>query len=430
MKNTCGFSFISRGLLVCIFGLSVLAACKPTPPSSAPTAEAQQGGPLLAGRWRALINLDDAELPFNFDLVLENTTDKYSMYILNGEERLPIRDINIEGDSVFIQFPVYESEIRGKFNERRIIGSWVNHAKGEETPFYAAYGDSTRFISNVVDKPLQVAGRYDVMFIGLDKKSKTDAIAEFSQNGTRVTGTFLTTTGDMRYLEGVATEQELFLSAFDGAHAYVLKATQDNIGDLDGYFWSDNNKPQKWITMRNDTATLPSPYTLTTLKKGQDKIALNLTAADGKTLSLSDPAYQNKVVLIQLMGSWCPNCKDQTAWLNELYRSYRADGLEVIGLAFENKPDAATAEPLLQRYRQHFNLSYPIVYAGKADKTAAGKLFPNLSEIKAFPTLIMLDRQGKVKHIFTGFNGPATQEYKKDIQQLEQNVQMLLQENA
>ena len=53
----------------------------------------------------------------------------------------------------------------------------------------------------------------------------------------RVTGTFLTETGDYRYLEGVVDGDSLKLSCFDGSHAFLFHAALDQ-DSFRGRFWS------------------------------------------------------------------------------------------------------------------------------------------------------------------------------------------------
>ena len=153
--------------------------------------------------------------------------------------------------------------------------------------------------------------------------------------------------------------------------------------------------------------------------------------AEGKNVSLSDERYKDKVVLLQLLGTWCPNCRDETAFYTEQYAKYKNDGLEIIGLAFENAPDLAGAKPALERYKKHFDMEYELLYAGTADKKAAAEVLPQLKEVKAFPTTLFIDRSGKVRRVHTGFNGPATGKvYEAYRKSFERFVEGLLEEGG
>jgi len=61
-------------------------------------------------------------------------------------------------------------------------------------------------------------------------------------------------------------------------------------------------------------------------------------------VSLSDPKYKNKAVIVQIMGSWCPNCMDESAYLSKVYKQYNKQGLEIIALAYERTSDAERAK--------------------------------------------------------------------------------------
>ncbi len=51
--------------------------------------------------------------------------------------------------------------------------------------------------------------------------------------------------------------------------------------------------------------------------------------------------FKNKVVIVDIMGTWCPNCHDEEPLLVDLYNRYHKDGLEIVGLAYEYTDDAA-----------------------------------------------------------------------------------------
>ena len=237
--------------------------------------------PLLEGRWRGTLFLTGGELPFNFDLKADKD-GKALMQIINADERIDVHDIRFSGDSIYVRLPIYDTEIRGKINERRILGEWRNPAKSETEPtgFYAVYGDSSRFQIGVLNEIPNVSGRWTTVFINKDKSGKSDAIAELQQEGSQVTGTFLTPTGDFRYLEGAVNEEEIMLSCFDGAHAFLFKGRVQG-EDIQGDFWSGSGYHAIWLSYRNDTATMPNPYKMTRLKKGKDSRVLHLPECGG-----------------------------------------------------------------------------------------------------------------------------------------------------
>jgi len=220
-----------------------------------------------------------------------------------------------------------------------------------------------------------------------------------------LTGTFLTTTGDYRYLEGTVSGNKLYLSSFDGGHAFLFTATiKDNNTIENGKFGSD-----RWTAVKNENAELPDAYSLTVLKPGYKKLAFTFKDINGKEVSLSDNVFKNKVVIVQFMGSWCPNCMDETAYLVNYYKKYHAKGVEVVGLAYERTTDFARSQKTLNQLKDRFNIPYPLLITGYTSaKGEPLKSMPMLADFKAFPTTIIIDKKGDVRKIHTGFSGPGT----------------------
>ncbi len=375
---------------------------------------------LLEGRWRGTIGLGSEDLPFNFDIT-EQKDGKLKMTIINADERIDVDDVTFTEDSVYIKLPVFNSELKGKWHPMRIMGEWHNYAKGDDysLSFYARHNDSTRFDMRTVNDPTaNIEGRWSGMFIAKDRSGKDDAIGEFKQDGEVISGTFMTPTGDYRYLEGLMIGKEMNLSTFDGAHAFLFKAEVQEGGDLVGTFWSGNHYVADMHFSRNDTASLIDPHKMTLLKKGHDKFNFRFPNLQGKQVSLDDPKYKDKVVMVQIMGTWCPNCMDESVFYSDIYKQYKDQGLEMIALAYEKADKLQAAKPLLEAYKKRFDIQYDMLYAGKATKDAASESLPMLDEVKSFPTTIFIDRNGDVRRIHTGFTGPATSEYdnfKKDF---------------
>lgn len=89
----------------------------------------------------------------------------------------------------------------------------------------------------------------------------TDAIGEFQQHGSHLTGSFLTATGDYRYLEGVVSGDSLKLSAFDGDHAYLFTAKIDDEKTISASkLYAGAAGFQQWSAVRNENARLPDGY--------------------------------------------------------------------------------------------------------------------------------------------------------------------------
>ena len=242
---------------------------------------------------------------------------------------------------------------------------------------------------------------------------KDTTVGEFKQVGAKVTGTFLTTTGDYRFLEGTINGDKLYLSTFDGGHAFLFTADiSDNNTLTNGKFYSGYSGLDKWVAVRDENATLPDAYSLTYLKAGDKKIAFSFPGLDGKKVSLSDARFKDKVVIVQILGSWCPNCMDETSYLVNYYKKYHPKGVEIIGLAYERTNDFAKSVPTLKQLKNRFNITYPLLITGYTPANGdPQKSLPMLADFKGFPTTIIIDKKGDVRKIHTGFSGPGTGKY-------------------
>lgn len=385
---------------------------------------------LTNGIWRATLKTEKrVDIPFNFELA--DSANKKVMYIINGKERLKVDEIAIKDDSVLIRLPVLDTEIRAVISNGKLNGKFIKHLADTslEMPFSAEPGIEWRFLKVNESSGLNIFGRWSTVFTSTDGKDTTIAVGEFEQKGDKVTGTFLTTTGDYRFLEGTITNNQLLLSTFDGSNAYLFTASLKSDSVItNGLFYSGVKSINNWSAKKDDHAVLPDAYSLTSLKPGEKTIDFKFADLDGNEVSLSDDRFKNKVVILQFLGSWCPNCMDETAFLAPFYDKYKNKGVEVIGLAYERSNDIKRSRAAVTRLKNRFNINYPLLVTGFTNKEVL-KSMPTLKEFKAFPTTIIIDKKGIVKKIHTGFSGPGTGSYYTNyIKEFERQVLSLINE--
>ena len=362
---------------------------------------------LKPGIWQAELKvMDDQVLPFNFEL---QKTDKgaYGITIFNAEEVIKVDEIVIKGDAIVMKIPVFEGYIAGIFTEERISGEFIKESLDRVVPFTAKFGISDRF-SEAETAFKDVSGIWETEFSPQTEDSYMGK-GIFTQKNGKVSGTFRTATGDYRYLEGVMDGDSLKLSAFDGAHAFLFTASvSDSV--MDGVFYSGNHFKEPFVAKRNALYELPSPDSLTFLKKGYDKLAFSFPNKDGAMVSLEDDRFKDKVTIVQIMGTWCPNCLDETKFLVDYLDKNTSEDLEVLGLAFEYAKTAEGAQKSITRLVDRIGVQYPILLAqyGTSDKKMAQEKLPMLNHVLSYPTTIFIDKKGEVRKIHTGFNGPAT----------------------
>lgn len=402
----------------------------------AASAFANKAPLLRIGNWRGVLRLNDStELPFTFDISHpgKNYSDPFFLTIHNAEERIVVDPFTFNMDSVNWHMPVFDSWFKCKRESDSVFsGTWFNNSASRpyQLKFRAEYGKPRFPYPNVKDAPQFFPGKWECTFSpGSADSSK--AIGVFQNEHGMQTGTFLTETGDYRYLEGDYQNYiSVSLSCFDGSHAFLFKAKRMADGTLKGDAYYGKFGHETWIAKRNDNFELRNPEKLTWIT---DSSNVNFTFTDlyGKPVSLSDPQFQGKVVIIQIMGSWCPNCMDETKWMSEVYKKYHSQGLEIIALAYERSTDTAKANPNIRRVKNQFDADYTFLNTGKTGKDAAAASLPFLNGIMSFPTTIYIDRSGNVRMVYTGFNGPATgQYYEKDTANALRLIQQLLAEKG
>jgi thiol-disulfide isomerase/thioredoxin len=367
---------------------------------------------LPTGEWRGVLkNSAGKNLPFNF--MVTDTAGQQMLTVMNGAERLKVSDVKMTGDSLFIKMPLFDSEFRLRMMAGYLVGKWIKHlgVADASMDFVAQPGVNWRFFKSAPVPTVNVTGRWSAIFGEGDSRDTT--VGEFKQDSSHVTGTFLTTSGDYRYLEGSVVGDSLYLSTFDGGHAFIFTARVDGQTMTDGKFYAGYSGLDHWTAVRNENAKLPDAYSLTYLKPGYKTITFTFRDINGKSVSLSDARFKNKVVIIQIMGSWCPNCMDETAFITGgYYQKYHPKGVEVIGLAYERTTDFSKSQHTLQQLKDHFNITYPLLITGYTPgRGDPQKSLPMLADFKGFPTTIIIDKSGNVRKIHTGFSGPGTGQY-------------------
>jgi peroxiredoxin len=364
---------------------------------------------ISSGKWRgSLIRKDEISIPFVFDI--ETKQSVVIMSIINAEDTLRVNNFRLIGDSVLITLPFFDAEFMVKVSATKMQGRWTRHLPMGNTsiPFEASI-NQTRFDESHKITP-NLNNTWDVKFFDTAFKDSSDAIGKFQSSPTKITGTFLTSTGDYRFLEGVFDGEKIRLSTFDGSHAYLVIAdfNPQNNRISNGVFYSGLNNKEFWNASFNPKAALPDAEKLTFLKQGFESIKFEFPDLDNKPITLEDARFRGKVVLLQIMGSWCPNCLDESKLMTSIYQQYQSSGLEIIGLCFEKSEDINIVKKNIGNFKNQLNITYPLVIAGNTQKGSVNKALPMLANFVAFPTLIIIDKKGKVRNIHTGYSGPAT----------------------
>lgn len=356
-----------------------------------------------------LLRNDHRNIVFNID---EKRDGKYLSWVIkNAEERLAVTMFKETRDSLIVSLPFFEAEIYLKKTMDGYSGQWKKTgSKGDVFMPIEIKKSTLRYQLPITKKQINLSGRWRAVFTN-NEGATSDAIAELKQVGNQLTGSILTSTGDYRFLEGVANGDSLLMSTFDGTHAFFFSAKINNDGGLEqGIFASGSTSLQKWEAVRDATIELDETGVLMKAKDSTQKIKFKFPDLNGNVVSTEDARYKGKVLIIQIMGSWCPNCMDETAFLSKYYHDNKNLGIEVIGLAYEYTTDFEKAKNNLLRFKNRFNVEYPMLITGvtSSDPLRTEKTLPMMTPIKAFPSMIIVGKDGLVKKTHAGYAGPAT----------------------
>jgi len=421
-----------------LVALLVLAACSDEPeevPEPEPAPPADPTRQSLVGRWRVVLDSPGGELPFGLEIHEEGHDPPAE--ILNGDESARVDRLVLEGHRLAMHFDVYRATLIGELDESgtRLRGSWSRPTRHSTTglDMTAVKGRRYRFApireDAVEGAPERITGTYRTVFTH-DEETHL-AQGELIQHGDRLFGTFLTETGDYRYLEGTYDRGHLRLSTFNGFSAYLFHAEVGDDGEMNGDWWSADRYHATWVAEPHDLeeagAILGDAYTRTRVVTDDRSLSFTCQDLEGHDVAFPGERFAGKPAVIDVFGTWCPNCNDLAPLLARWHHLYEERGLQVVGLAFEYTEELEEAKPMLQAYQRQYGLEFPLLFCGRVSRDRAAEVLSDLSGIRAYPTTIFVDREGHVQQIHSGFAGPATMEHHEElVRELDAHVAALL----
>ncbi len=334
---------------------------------------------------------------------IKKQQNKY--FMVNGLEVIPLEKKAVPNcDSIDLVFPFFYSYFRCEETSRSLKGYWNNVQKTNYKISLCLRKQKRRKKTNA--DPL-VAGKWRVVFS--TQNQPYPAIGQFEIINNRVHGTFMTETGDYRFLNGFTKKDSLFLFSMDGSHAFYF-AAKFNYQEMHGVFLSGTHYKTDWTAFRDEHATLRNPYSITEIINPQS-LSFTFPDLNGNYFSFPNHLSKNKVTIITLMGTWCPNCIDEALFLKTLYQKYDKTQINIVAVCYEANEDVKKQVENIKRLSDTHGLDFTFLLAGKASKMLAHQHFPVLSDVMSFPTTIFIDKENNVRKVFTGFYGPATKTY-------------------
>ncbi len=362
---------------------------------------------LSNGNWKFEFSTQGYQIPISASI------NNNILTIINAEEKIEM-DLVITNDSFYVSIPNFNSHLEGLIlTDKKLSGFYIkDFVEDYVIPFTAYFTQNDRFVSNI-KTPSLIKSKYEVSIGRGENISK--AIGLFEQSRKYVVSSFATETGDYRFLEGGIDGNKLSVSTFDGSHLFLFTADIKGDSLTNGLYISGKTGNYKWGAVANENFELRDPEKLTSVVSGS-KLDLNLKllSTDGNSISLSDEQFNNKVKIVQIMGTWCPNCLDETRYFNTLYSKYNEMGLEIISVAFERGPNITSILEKLSKYKKDNNVEFTMLYGGKSGNKYALEVFPYLDKMMSFPTAIYFDKNNNIRKIYTGFYGPGTGKYYDD----------------
>jgi thiol-disulfide isomerase/thioredoxin len=378
------------------------------------------------GNWRAVFTqAEQTVVPVQLSFV--QTGNGLELFFVNGEERFSAGIVDYVQDTLRAQLDLFEQSLLVFKDTDGQYQGLLKRNKGNTPAIRFSLSKSDERFSAIPDstKQYQIASKYRLLF---SNGVKTDtAVALFWQKGALLQASILRITGDARYLTGRVDGRKFRLSSFIGGSVTAYEGAFQEDGTLVGYSIGPRSK-QLFTGIADPAASLPDAYGLTKLQLDREQLRFRFKNAIGTIISNDDQRFQGKPLIVTIGGTWCPNCMDEAGFLGKWYTQYQAKGIEVLGIMYERDTSTAYVQKAFTRFSNRFNITYPLVLGGLADKQEVVKTLPDLQTFLAFPTTFFIGKDGKVKAIHTGFSGPATgAAYTEWVSGFQEHVAQLLQ---
>ena len=384
----------SRSIGALVLGIAALVAWAPA---------ARAGS--IAGLWNATVSVNGTEIPFKIEFSGDGAGVKG--WFFNGEAREISTSGSFENGTLVLRFDGYLSVLKATVTNGVLVGEY-SPRRGDALPIHAV-----RWVpqaSSKVKAP-DISGLWYLEGVSSRKHGEKAFQFFVQQHGAEVTTAILRVDGDGGTLTGSYQDGKFVLSHFSGARPSLVVITPEADGTL-----SVDQKSQGGTILtavrpeqaRAKGLDVPVDSDLHTAVKDPTKpLAFAFPDLDGKLVSNTDERFRGKVLLINITGSWCPNCHDEDEFLPQLYNKYRAQGLEIVALDFEEPEQLADPVRLKALVKQN-GTKYTVLLAGETG--SAKEKLAQAEGWDAWPTTFFVGRDGLVKRVHAGFPSPGSGE--------------------
>jgi thiol-disulfide isomerase/thioredoxin len=355
--------------------------------------------------WDAIVVANQVEVPFRFEIAQSGS--HADGWFFEGDRRVASTSGSFDNGIVKLDYDFLNTTLEATLGGDQLRGTYRNKRTGARPMEFRA----RRYVRVPVDTAPapKIDGSWTMYRIGKDN-SKLDVSWRLylRQSGAEVSGAILKTSGDTGTLTGRWRGGQLVMSHFAGERPLLFEATPD----ADGTLTVRLDRQFSYRAARSADARakdIPEPPDLsrfTAVKDPGERLHFSGRTPEGEVITDADRRFAGKVVIATIGGSWCPNCHDEAPFLMDLYREFRSQGLEIVGLFFETDADLAAFRPRIAAFIKRYQVTFPIVVPGTTDQ-AAEKL-PQLVNLAVFPTTVVLGRDGRVRQVHAGFSSVAT----------------------
>jgi thiol-disulfide isomerase/thioredoxin len=384
-----------------------------------PIARAQS----LAGLWDATVVVGGVDVPFRMEITGSGAGVKGSFF--NGDEKVTSTSGRFTNGALALSFDEYETKLEATLKDGRLEGQYSRGTRGAPYPFQAK-----RFVAAppADERVPSIAGLWNIQTKSAKGESAWHLIVR--QSGPEVSAVILRVDGDTGTLTGAFRHGTFVLGHFSAARPMRLEIAPQADGSLSLVQNDERDKPLTAIRAEQALAKgLPQPSDpsrFTSVKDPTEPLRFSFADLNGKIVSNADDRFRGKVIIVDISGSWCPNCHDETPFLVELYRKYHDRGLEIVALSFEEA--AQLKNPTrLRAFIKRYGIQYTVLVAGEP-REASEKL-PQTVNLNSFPTTFFLGRDGRVRSAHAGFPGKASGKFHEEAkQEMTHTVERLLAE--
>jgi len=378
----------------------------------------------VAGLWDASLTQNGQQIPFKIEFSGDGSSVKG--WFFNGDAKEISNAGTIENGTLKLNFDGYAAVLNLKLKDGTLDGTYTTPTRS--LPIHAIRSDG-RAVADV--KAPNIDGIWVLEGVTSSKGEKAWSLI-VKQKGAEVSGAILRVDGDTGTLTGRYQDGKFVLSHFSGARPSLLVISPKDDGTLSLELNGQHNGGAV-IAYRPEAARakgLPEPTDPnqhTGVKDPSKPFAFSFPDLAGKVVSNTDERFRGKVVLIDISGSWCPNCHDEAPFLEEMYTKYHSQGLEIVALSFE-EAEQLKNPTRLRAFIKEYSITYTVLLCGETD-SAKDKL-TQAENWDAWPTTFFVGRDGLVKSVHAGFTSPGSGElYQRDRHEFMTTVERLLAEN-